>query len=616
MAEPPRIEDLRTALTERSFPAVGLWNRLEGRPRTVAFDRALRAEIRDPLWLLTRQWQLGEFQGSDAGTAVTATYSVATATPSRFRARSGAPQNLPGDRPLETLAERRTLPFAFGADPVSFDLRLAIGRRWLKLLGKQGGLKHLRKDYVDKYRIKEPDPFTDADTPRAAHSEVWSVLQAVADRRMDGYEFYRHLKNNGHAWEGISGTALLRPQLASLGAQLVSWFDGLFDQPGQDAAWDASRLEHRFSIAAAAPEGGEKVLTAQEYPGGHLDWHAFSVDPRGPLGGTAPAHAPLNRTVFPAPVRYSGMPLPRWWAVEDGRTNFAGVRPDSTDLARLIFLEFALVYSNDWLQLPCDLPAGTLASIRGLAVTDVFGQRLWITPAGSGQDEDWQRWSMFTLDTIGMEDVAADTSMFLPPTVPKVAEGPTLEEVSLIRDENANMVWGLEKVIRLPTGEGRRGSEVVAEILAHRQRFRPAPTEDTARAPIAYQAMSSVPENWVPFIPVHVPGSNRAIRLQRAAMPSPVDGHLVRPRTSLLREGFDAGDPYFLHEEEVTPAGTRVSLAFNRTRWRNGRVSVWLSAHRGLGRGEGSSGLAFDTLVSTAPTPAPDRRNPCQDGVL
>ncbi|MFB9471726.1 hypothetical protein ACFFR3_19560 [Nonomuraea salmonea] len=599
MAEPPRIEDLRKALTDRAFPTVGLWNRIEGRPRTAAFDRALRAEVRDPLWLLTRQWQLGEFRGSDAGTAVTATYSVATATPSRFRAGSGPPQDLPGDRPLEALAERRAVPFAAGADPVSYDLRLIIGRRWLKLLGRHLAVQHLRDDYVSKYRIAAPDPDADADSSRAAHAEVWSYLQAVADRRMDGYAFYRHLKSGGNAWDGISGTLLVRPQLADLGAYLVRWFDGLFDQPGADSAWDASRLEHRFSIAAAST-GGEKVLTAQEYPGGHLDWHAFSVDPAGPLGGTAPAHQPINRTVFPAPVRYSGMPLPRWWAVEDGRTNFAGVQPDRTDLARLIFLEFALVYSNDWLQLPCDLPAGTLAAIRGLAVTDVFGQRLWITPAGAGQDEDWQRWSMFTLDTIGTQDVAADTSMFLPPTVPKVAEGPILEEVSLIRDENANMVWGLEKVVRLPTGEGRRGSEVVAEILAHRQRFRPVPPADPPRAPIAYQAMSSVPENWIPFIPVHVPGSNRAIRLQRAAMPDAVDGRLVRPRTSLLREGLDGGQPYFVHEEEVTPSGTLLTLAFNRTRWRNGRVSVWLSARRGLGRGEGSSGLSFDRLIDTS----------------
>ncbi|MFE9775606.1 hypothetical protein ACFYOV_28860 [Streptomyces sp. NPDC005931] len=595
MPEPSRIKNLPEALDRRSFPAVGLWNRLEGRPRTTSFDRALRAEVRDALWLLTRQWQLGEFRGTDGGSPVTATYSVATSVPSRFRPGAGAVEPLPGDRPLETVAERRNLPFAFGPDPVSFDLRLAIGRRWMKLLGPQLGLKNYRTAYIDKYPIALPDPGLDADTPRTADPDVWSTLQAFAGRRMDGYALYRHIKTeNGRASDGISAPGPARLQLDALGVRLVAWFDDLFDQPRADGTWDASWLEHRFSVAAA-PTGTEKVLTAQEYPGGHLDWHAFSIDPGAPLGGTAPAPAPINRTVFPAPVRYSGMPLPRWWALEDGRTNFAGVRPDSTDLARLIFLEFALVYSNDWYQVPCDLPAGVLASIRGLAVTDVFGQRQWISPAGSGQDEDWQRWSMFTLDTIGTDDVPADMSVFLPPTVPKVSEGAPLEQVALIRDENANMVWGVEKTVPLPTGVGRRGSEVVAGMLAHRLRLVPAPAPDVPRAPIAYRAMSTVPENWVPFVPVHVPGSDRSIRLQRAAMPSVVDGRPVRPHTSLLREGIDAGKPYFVNEEEVTPTGTTITLAYNRTRWYNGRVSVWLSAQRGVGRGEGSSGLVFDT---------------------
>jgi hypothetical protein len=297
------------------------------------------------------------------------------------------------------------------------------------------------------------------------------------------------------------------------------------------------------------------------------------------------------------------MPLPRWWAVEDGKTNFAAVRPDRTDMARLVVLEFALVYSNDWFHLPCDLPTGTLASLRGLAVTDVFGQRLWITPAGAGADDDWQRWSMFTLDTIGSDAVPADTGLFLAATVPKVADGPVLEEVDLIRDENANMVWGIEQTVRLPTGPGRSGGEVAAEILAQRRRLFP-PTPPTAPlAPIAYQAMTSVPGHWIPFIPVHVPGDSRQIQLQRAAMPSEIDAKPVRPRTTILREGLDAAPQrsYFLNEEEVPQTGTKVTVAYNRTRWGNGRVAVWLSARRGTGRGEGSSGLTFDLPADTKP---------------
>jgi hypothetical protein len=53
----------------------------------------------------------------------------------------------------------------------------------------------------------------------------------------------------------------------------------------------------------------------------------------------------------------------------------------------------------------------------------------------------------------------------------------------------------------------------------------------------------------------------------------------------------------------VPRAGTRITVAYNRTRWRDGRVAVWLSARRGSGRGEGSSGLAFDLLVDTPPEP-------------
>jgi len=605
MTEPARILKLREALDARALPTVGLWNRLEGRPRTTDFDRALRAEVRDPLWMLTRQWQLGEFAGADAGSPVTATYSVATATPSRFRPAGGATGPLPTNRPLEAMAERRALPFSRGAERISYDLRLAIGRRWLKLLGQSVILRLYRERYIDAFPIPLPDPTDDADTSQVAHPEVWAAMQAVAGRRMDGYELYRQIKAGGNAYDGVQGVLFLhRNDLNQLGTKLVAWWDGLIDQPSGTAAWDPGHLEHRFSIAASAPggtPGGEKVLTAQEYPGGELDWHAFSVDPGGPLGGTTPAAAPINRTVFPIPVRFSGMPLPRWWALEDGRTNFAAVRPDSTDLARLIFLEFALVYSNDWYQVPCDLPAGAIASIQGLAVTDVFGQRLWITPAGAGDDEDRQRWTLFTLDTIGAAHVAADTSLFLPPTVPKVANGPAVEQVALIRDENANLVWGIEQTVRVPTGESRRGGEVAAEALAHRLRLFPPAPPSAPLAAVGYQAMNTVPEQWIPFIPVHVPGDNRSIRLQRAAMPSAVDGQPVRPRTALLREGLDTAPQasYFVNEEEVPPTGTHVTVAYNRTRWRDGRVSVWLSTQRDTGRGEGSSGLAFDLLVDT-----------------
>jgi hypothetical protein len=305
----------------------------------------------------------------------------------------------------------------------------------------------------------------------------------------------------------------------------------------------------------------------------------------------------------PGEVRFSGMPLPRWWSFEDGQTNFGALSADSTDLVKALFLEFALVFSDDWFLLPCDLSEGTLTRVDGLAVTDVFGQRSWIQPAGTGADDDWQRWTMFTHDVAGTAPVEAQLGIFLPAGVP-VSEGPPVEDVLLVRDEAANMVWGIERTVWLGTGTPMPGEEAARETLAYRVRLHPEADGLEPVAAIAYEAMNTVPENWIPFVPVHVPGDNREIQLQRGAMPRVLDGQVprvakVRPRTTLLRPGLDAGEAYQVHEEEVPRVGTRLTSAFRRTRGADGRPVIWLGIRRATGRGEASSGLDWDRIVNT-----------------
>ncbi|MEA2327962.1 MAG: hypothetical protein QOE68_2921, partial [Thermoanaerobaculia bacterium] len=48
-------------------PSITYWNRLEPSPRTNDLMQALGAGVADGLWGLTRQWQLTEFEGADAG---------------------------------------------------------------------------------------------------------------------------------------------------------------------------------------------------------------------------------------------------------------------------------------------------------------------------------------------------------------------------------------------------------------------------------------------------------------------------------------------------------------------------------------------------------------------
>lgn len=44
-------------------------------------------------------------------------------------------------------------------------------------------------------------------------------------------------------------------------------------------------------------------------------------------------------------------------------------------------------------------------------------------------------------------------------------------------------------------------------------------------------------------------------------------------------------------------AALRLHQAYQRTRWRNGAVFTWLGIRKQTGRGERSSGLAFDQIV-------------------
>jgi hypothetical protein len=613
MADRYTVTEIVAALAQRDFPTVTMWNRVEGRPRTVDFSRALRAEVRDALWMLTRQWQVGEFRGQDAGSPVLAKTHVATTRLTRVRPGDGPALPFDETVPLEVQIERLPWRPTIAGDKVALDLRLAAGRRWLKLIDGIGSYATL---YAAKYRFKQPDPQSASDTAVCAHPEVWQAFAAAAGRAVDGIALYEYLtgRTGRHAYDGLAVLDIHKPALDDAAAAFVAWVDRTITRPaaGENPAWQPGRLEYRFACSAPV-EGGEKVYVADEYQTGTLDWHSVDVDPAAdPLdedaSGAPDARTTITRTMVPVPLTYAGMPHARWWEIEDGRTNFGDVKPGTTDLAQLLFIEFGLVYSNDWFVVPMTLPAGSVAAVRGLEVTTVFGERIWIEAAGSG-DDGWQRWSMFTVSVQGT--AAADPALLLLPTVPKVQEAPPLEEVVLMRDEMANMVWAIERTIPAPDGSGRSGASAGRETRAYFERLVEQAGGGSGTGPlhendarVRYDVMSSVPEHWIPMIPVRARGSERAIELQRAALPRVIEGDpappmRVRPRTSLLRAGLDQSNPqpYFVPEEEVPRAGAVVRLSYQRTRWLGGEVLVWSGARKTTGRGEGSSGLAFDRLI-------------------
>src|SRR5438034_6286787 len=106
--------------------SVTSWNRLEIHCRDTTLAESVQCRIHDPLWLLARQWQVGEFTGDDAGSPVQARARLDVRTLGWY-SHDGRPAAAfdPLGEPLEARIEREAAPVG--------DLRLAIagGRRLL-----------------------------------------------------------------------------------------------------------------------------------------------------------------------------------------------------------------------------------------------------------------------------------------------------------------------------------------------------------------------------------------------------------------------------------------------------------------------------------------------------
>ena len=606
------------------LPVLTLFNRLEARPRTHDFDRALKAEVRDALWMLTKQWQMGEFKADDAGSLVSSKMYIEKTMLTKYKPAEYPAEALDDKVPLEAKVEQRPIPFLAGELEIALDLRLVMGRQWAKLLDKNG-FSEFRPEYIKHYQIYKPDPEKREDVYYCSNQQSWRKHVAAAGRHIDGKKLYdeivtdrdQHVETVG-ASDSLTEDRL--KALKDLGDRFVEWYDKLFYQPrGQSPgdAWLPSSLEYQFECSA--PEGSEeKVLSAKEYYQGHLDWYNFSIDDTtttlgevGPLLQSEDFNAPIIRSFVPTPIQFDGMPNTRWWTFEEGKTNFGDIQPDTTDLNKLLLIEFGLIYANDWYLLPITLPAGSIANIRGMTVKNVFGENFWITATGKGNDDDPNRWTMYSMDIAGTDEKPADLSFLIVPSVPKIQEGTPIEEVQLVRDEVANMVWGIETRIPLSSGESTPGREAARDTVRYLKRTIKASDPDVRETPepaadLRYRVMSNVPENWIPFISTHEEGSIRETRLQRGSMLRVLEVDLqknihverVKPRTNLLREGLDGAtkQSYFINEEEVLRAGINLTQSFQRTRWYDGQIYIWLGVRKQTGRGEASSELRFDYL--------------------
>lgn len=606
MAKPSLSTDQILARDKPYFriPHVVAHNRLEARPRTIDFTGSLRAEIRDPLWLLTRQWQFGEFQGEDAASPVTSriAYQHQTIDQVAFRDEKGFAFDAM-KMPLETRVERERIPLTvreLADGQIYSDVLFAMqwGKKFLRML-KDASLDQHYKLYIDEFPLNilppDPKPASSPKKPRVVQDpEAEQLLISSANRIADGVAIWQSVENGIHdPWLDTQpgGDKVVLKSIAAAFAKYCSEkFERLFTQPENinDTAWRKDHLEYQFSVGGASvPEEPQPTLFAEQYHQGHLDWYSFDAvtDRKLTRDSKSPSAVESEQveSFLPAPVRFKGQPQPRFWEMEETQTDFGKIETSTTGLLHLMLAEFGLIYSNDWFMLPHLMPINTVCEIRGILVDDTFGRHTFIRPAGRGPETSWQRWAMFHHTEKDSQWPSASW-FYLVPAVGKVLESEPLERVNFIRDEMANMVWGVESIVPSQMGKGISGYETARP----NEKTTPLTATDE-NVKIRYVLGTTVPKNWIPFIPVHAEGSVSEIRLQRARMAGGEP-----PRGWLLRE---PGSPYFVEEEEVPRTGIYVERSWQRTRWIGGKTFIWVGRRKTAGRGEGWSQLVFDQII-------------------
>jgi hypothetical protein len=554
------------------------WTRLE--PQSVSGDPTpgLEARVHDPLWLLGRQWQLGEFHGEDAGSPVAV--HVSSTTSSIVAWQPGDPAE--GHQAL-AWQEGLFLDAAVEREPVSgagvgLRQRAEAGAQFLAM-PDDAGVVGVR----DAILADCPLPAAGAD-PFDTHAA--GLARLLSGRMPDGEAIAQALAPGlAQAPPALPGWFAGADQNATLtvARDWLAWYRGSVAPLADQAAdsWIDERLEYRFSLAVARG-GGQSVLRAPEFVGGTIDWYAFDYDQHAAwlqvAGAPPPADATREQTLLATPLRFAGMPAPRYWQFEDGQVNLAALETQPHDLARLVLVEFAMVYGNDWLAVPLDVPFGSLTEITSVDYTTTFGERFSV-----GEADDSRRSGAFSVFHIS----PALRGVFVPPSAMGSLEGPALEDVVFLRDEMANMAWAVERIVQGDSGDPRSRSGEPQPPP-----FQPGPEPG---ADLDYLLETQVPDNWIPFVPVAT-GDWTSI-LRKGAMLKA--GAEVQPRGVLLRPG----EQLDVQDEEIPREGVRVRRTPMLARRLDGTYARWIARHVSVGRGEGSSNLAFDSAIPRAPLP-------------
>ena len=556
----------------------------------------LEGRVYDPAWMLARQWQTGEFSGEDAGSPIHVSVDVQGETISGFYPGGGEP--LPaGGLPVSFLA---------GAEPREGRLPIEsaeAGAELLNLLREYG----CSRDFIDRLPALYPFALNESTNADSGALAFFSIL-APAAGALTGLPDPFSAGNGGWSLE-----ELLRSTLAGggpdprLGAPAcdafavvkaagawVTWIDSLYPENTHNYSWKDENLEHSFALEAKKSNSDKKTtFTGKSWNGKSLDWYNMDVSSG---GGPEPKKAITARKLhgltpeltahhsgLPMPLNYAGMPSARWWEFEDSSVNFMQVSCEEDDLARLLVVEFAMANGNDWYLVPMRLPVGALYNVSDFSVTDTFGITKPIRPVSDGKDLDW---ALFRLSHAENRSDLHDGLLLFPSVYTQ--ESAPVEQIQFFRDEMANVAWAAELCT-----EGADG----APYDRQRQHKRKAAKtegekEQELKESYEYELVSYVPANWFPFVP-SLSRKYQMLLMDPEIKPA---GRILRGYESAGGAAAQGASRYLAcWEGEIPREGSEVTRRYIMSRDADGKVLLWRGRQKRAGRGEGDSGLRYDS---------------------
>jgi hypothetical protein len=551
--------------------SITYWNKVETRPVSHDIERAIAAEVRDPLWMLTRQWQVGEFESVNGGSPI----SVEIAAES-FKLASGTA----GTTPL-SIVHPVPLEPQIQYDPVVPDLatRVELANMFLELIAPSPS------PVVSRATMRNAYPLT-APVGSTLDSASESFFNYAKTRSFDGFRLFSDRVN------GIS-LNVPGPSFAALVDNFVARVRAVFphlafssssqDPPG----WNSASLRNEVDLVATNETGGNITLKTFPDAAGRLDWDAFDVTSANDGSGLPSL---TIRKSYPIHLRYPGMPTPRFWNFEEGNLNLPRNQTQTYETSTLLFLDMAMIHGVDWFIADHGVETGTINRIHHVIVRDVFGVETIVKTSTNRPGESW---SIFQNGSPDLPENARNFLMVPHASLSARQMGEPIEDVLFARDEMANIAWAIERRVATQIGRYWTGQERAARLAELAPPVSPQTGPINIDTPLRYDLMSEVPLHFVPLLPRQIVSGSREIEF--------VAGTVVgrdadeSPSAKILKPS--GVSPYVLHEEEIPREGVNVRRRFVRSRGFDGSNHLWVERHSGTGRGESQAGLRFDQAL-------------------